>query len=265
VIGNHQTKPQQPPNLTMAESVELLTAHHLPYRVVNIIEDAQQFVVLVTAYLTSWTHLEHAIRGTIARGVPISLVLRAPDGAKRDRDKREEEADFMKSLGVKVHFVERLHAKAYVNEKEAIVTSFNLVSGSNESIELGVLIQDPALVLDCVAKIQGYCNGPLIDTPNSAKGSQPTAAAPTQEPKREAEAAFCIGCADRGPFNPSKPMCLSCYRSSKKGRDLDALPKRSCHSCGKPGPSTLSRPICPSCWQELPKPEQARITAALSK
>jgi hypothetical protein len=69
----------------MSENVERLTAHHLPYRVVNIIETAQEFVVLVTACLESWAHLNHAIKSTVARGVLISLVMRAPDGAKRDR------------------------------------------------------------------------------------------------------------------------------------------------------------------------------------
>ncbi len=141
----------------MADNVELLTAHHLPYRVVNIIEEAHEFVVLVTAYLTSWPHLDHAIKSAIARGVRVSLVLRAPDGAQRDRAKREREAADLKELGASVHFVDRLHAKAYINENAAIVTSFNLVSGSNESIELGVLLQDAELVHDCIAKIRSYC------------------------------------------------------------------------------------------------------------
>ncbi|MBZ0152452.1 MAG: hypothetical protein K8J09_13065 [Planctomycetes bacterium] len=245
----------------MPENIELLTAHHLPYRVVNIIENAQEFVVLVTAYLSSWTHLDHAIKTTIARGVPISLVMRAPDGAKRDREKREEEASALKALGVQVHFVERLHAKAYVNEKEAIVTSFNLVSGSNESIELGVLIQDPDLVRDCVAKIRAYC--PTLDSKTKAVPRAGEVAAAAVKEKADA-AAFCIGCSEELPFNPTKPLCLSCYRSSKKGKDLPALPRRACHRCGKPGPGTLSRPICPECWQSLPKDVQARITATLA-
>lgn len=246
----------------MPENIELLTAHHLPYRVVNIIENAQEFVLLVTAYLTSWTHLDHAIKTTIARGVPINLVMRAPDGAKRDREKREQEAEDLRQLGVKVHFVERLHTKAYVNEKEAIVTSFNLVGGSNESIELGVLIQDPVLVRDCVSKVQAYCPDLVAAKPPATKANR---AATPASPKHEAETpAACIGCSDPLPFNPTKPMCLSCYRSSKNGEDLAALEKRSCHRCGKPGPATLARPICPECWKSLPKDLQDRITAALA-
>ncbi len=246
----------------MPENIELLTAHHLPYRVVNIIENAQDFVLLVTAYLTSWTHLDHAIKTTIARGVPINLVMRAPDGAKRDREKREQEAEDLRQLGVKVHFVERLHAKAYVNEKEAIVTSFNLVSGSNESIELGVLIQDPVLVRDCVSKVQAYCPD-LVATKAPTPKASKAASASNQKPEVEAPAS-CIGCSDPLPFNPTRPMCLSCYRSSKKGEDLAALEKRSCHRCGKPGPATLARPICPECWKSLPKDLQDRITASLA-
>lgn len=246
----------------MPDNIELLTAHHLPYRVVNIIENAQEFVLLVTAYLTSWTHLDHAIKTTIARGVPISLVMRAPDGAKRDREKREQEAEDLRQLGVKVHFVERLHAKAYVNEQEAIVTSFNLVSGSNESIELGVLIQDAVLVRDCVSKVQAYCPDLMVAKAPSPKTGKATI--PSSQKHELEGAASCIGCSGPLPFNPTKPMCLSCYRSSKKGEDLTALEKRSCHRCGKSGPATLARPICPDCWKSLPKDLQDRITAALA-
>lgn len=241
----------------MPDSIELLTAHHLPYRVVNIIENAQQYVVLVTAYLTSWTHLDHAIKATVARGVPITLVMRAPDGAKRDREKRQEEADALRALGVQVHFVERLHAKAYANEHEAIVTSFNLVSGSNESIELGVLIQDQELVRDLINKVRTYCPD-LAPTDKKAAPTKTVA-----QVAKEPQSAFCIGCAEPRPFDGTKPMCLSCYRSSKKGSAADTLPRRSCHACGKPGPATLDRPICPDCWKALPKDVQKQLTAAL--
>ena len=241
----------------MSDSIELLTAHHLPYRVVNIIENAKQFVVLVTAYLDSWTHLDHAIKATVARGVPITLVMRAPDGAKRDREKRQEEADGLKALGVKVHFVERLHAKAYANEQEAIVTSFNLVSGSNESIELGVLIQDQVVVNDLLSKVRTYC--PEL-SPLGKPAAQAKAAAPAA---KAVESAFCIGCSDPVPFDGTRPMCLSCYRSSKKGSEVERLPRRSCHACGKPGPGTLDKPICPDCWKVLPKDVQKQLSADL--
>lgn len=243
----------------MADNVELLTAHHLPYRVVNIIEEARESVVLVTAYLSSWPHLDHAIKGAIARGVRVSLVLRAPDGAQRDRAKREREAADLQELGACVHFVDRLHAKAYINESAAIVTSFNLVSGSNESIELGVLLQDAELVHDCIAKIRAYC-------PELAIGQVATARTPGKQsaPPARKEQAHCIGCAEPLPFDPARPFCLSCYRSSKKGSDVSALSRRVCHRCGAEGPATLDRPICPPCWKQIPKDEQAKITASLA-
>jgi hypothetical protein len=230
-------------------SAELLTAHHLPYRVVNVIEDAKEFVVLVTAYLEMWTHLEHAIRGAVARRVPVTAILRTPDGSKREQDKKRDAAKHLEGLGATVHFVERLHAKAYINEGEAIVTSFNLVRASQDSIELGVHIQDPELVRDCLRKVSAYC-------PELSKPVKPTAKPAGREAQPKKEDGFCIGCAESHPVDPTKPMCRSCYRSSKRGADPAALPKRSCHFCGSDHAATLDRPICIKCWKALSKTEQ---------
>ena len=53
-----------------------------------------------------------------------------------------------------MHLVERLHSKIYLNEKQAIVTSMNLVKGSAvDSKEIAFLIQDAdthAEILDYV-------------------------------------------------------------------------------------------------------------------
>lgn len=240
-------------------STELLTAHHLPYRVVNVIENATEYVVLVTAYLQTWTHLDHAIRSAIARGVRVAAVLRSPDGSKREQDKKREEADALAELGVRVHFVDRLHAKAYMNENELIVTSFNLVHASQDSIELGVHFQEAALAQQCLSKIRAYCPELEVGKPaEPTRSKSPVATSPT------AGSAYCIGCADPMPSDPSRPLCKSCYRSSRRGTELEALPRRTCHRCGSAHSSSLVRPICIECWKTLSKDEQTTLKQILS-
>ena len=97
---------------------------------------------------------------------------------------------------------------------------------------------------------------PLLDELPDPKAAEATATKP-------AESAFCIGCGDPRPFDGTKPMCLSCYRSSKKGTEVERLPRRTCHVCGWPSPQTLDKPICPDCWKSLPKDVQKHLSAAL--
>ena len=45
------------------------------------------------------------------------------------------------SSDIDVYFNEKLHAKCYMNEDTAIITSMNLYEASEKNRELGVLIQ----------------------------------------------------------------------------------------------------------------------------
>src|SRR5690606_32959106 len=120
--------------------LETITDHHLAAKVIDVVTEAQEFAVLVTAYLKTWSHLTTAIRNAVDRGVRVHLVIRDEDGRKQEREKRSQELEKLQALGVIVHEVERLHAKAYLNERECIITSFNLLGASQDSIEIGVRV-----------------------------------------------------------------------------------------------------------------------------
>lgn len=228
---------------------DILTAHHLPYAVVNILEKAQQYAVLTTAYLRSWLHLDHTIRTAVKRGVRVHLVIRTPDGSNRDRVKTRAEIDKFANAGVTVHPVERLHAKVYLNESEAIVTSFNLVMESHESHEIGVRFTDPQVVGDFFEALLGFAPGL-----EEARSKEARTETPSQLEKQAARSAtaFCIGCSDELPRNPRRPLCRSCYSRSDGGYRCEELSKRVCHLCGKPHPGTLERPLCRECYRALP-------------
>jgi len=55
--------------------VTLLSAHHLPYRVLGVIEEAKEYAVLVTAYLQAWSHLEQVVRVAVDRGTKLLIQV----------------------------------------------------------------------------------------------------------------------------------------------------------------------------------------------
>ncbi len=236
----------------------IITGHKIPAAVLDLIVEAQDYLVLTTAYLKSWIHLDHALKQALGRGVRVHCLIRTPDGQRRDREKAEEEIEQLEELGVQVHQLERLHAKAYINETRAIVTSFNLVSDSQNSLELGVLISEPALVEQCLAALADYCP-PIreVRTPRAPRPTRPRPQTPRAPRMIETDTSFCIGCASsEHPYNLDKPLCRSCYRKSADGSDYTVLENRVCHRCGRANRSTVERPLCYSCFKKLPEAER---------
>jgi PLD-like domain len=230
-------------------NLKVLSAHHVAHAVLNVLEEAREHVVLVTAYLRPWIHLEQAVKEAVERGVKVACIIRDPDGPKRDQEKAKEAIETLKKLRASVHIVPRLHAKVYLNESQAVVTSFNLVGGSHDSVEFGVRIGDPEVVKECYERLASYC--PELKSGSTVKHSESRAAA------RPTKVGFCVGCgSDSQGYDPAKPLCRDCYKESRRGTACDVLPKRVCHSCGAAHKASLEKPLCYDCFKQLSSAER---------
>ena len=87
--------------------------------ITSLVQNAQQFVVFVSPYsdLEGWDDLKDAINEASGRGVPVSYYVREKEGL-----------DGLEGLNVKVHEVPLLHAKMFLSESEAIMSSFHLMN-----------------------------------------------------------------------------------------------------------------------------------------
>lgn len=102
----------------------------------QLIGNAHDYLVIISPYnkFDNWDDLQRKLKEAVDRGIRIDYYIRKP--------KRKEEGDNGKSsiekLGIKVEEIANLHAKLYINETSAIITSMNLYhfSGTN-SIEIG--------------------------------------------------------------------------------------------------------------------------------
>jgi phosphatidylserine/phosphatidylglycerophosphate/cardiolipin synthase-like enzyme len=112
-------------NFNRAKGIRFLPPEQISTGVLSLIKGAEQRIVLVTPYLKPWNHLRDAILDKAGKGVEVTLIVRA--------DEIEKAAPFLRlfaEAGVRVRELERLHAKLYMSDSEAIHTSMNLLETS---------------------------------------------------------------------------------------------------------------------------------------
>jgi len=149
----------------------------------------------------------------------------------------------LREAGAHVHTLERFHGKVYLNEKEVIVCSFNLVGASQSSVEFGVHFTDSRLARLCHKELQSYCP----DLGKGVLGRLLARVFSKEQPATEAKRGFCIACGKDKSYHTGFPLCNRCYHASDKGNDVAAFSQRVCHACGKPSAVTRRSPLCKAC------------------
>lgn len=107
--------------------MDVISGTEISGEVLKLIEGAREFLVLVTPYFDPWDRLATEIKRAKSKpGVKVRLLLRGGE----DREKQEPKARELAAYGVEVAFLKRLHAKVYISDSQAIVTSMNLIKSS---------------------------------------------------------------------------------------------------------------------------------------
>ena len=175
-----------------------------------------------------------------------------------------EENIWLESLAsVRTSFCENLHAKCYLNEKEALLTSMNLYEYSQvHNEEMGLLVsreEEPELydeiyqesrrilriseeIRVTVARVDAAENGgERSEAKKTRKRSRTTLETPTD--------GFCIRCEDAIPANPAQPYCTRCHRSWNRYKN-ETYEEKHCHTCGDKHAATLLKPLCLTCYRK---------------
>lgn len=216
----------------------LLSAHHLVFQVQALIERAQSHVILITPYIDLWPSLELVMRQSIERGVEVHVVTRTKDDTHFEKceGRRTGSLARIKALGAALHEIEWLHTKLYLNEQEAIVSSFNLTATGRDGPNLGVHLQGAEAAALALRQVDQWLPG-FSDQPR--RGS--TAASTSRR-----DSAFCIRCNKPcATFNIGKPYCGECWRDRRSEREYKA--EACCHRCGQSATTDLYRPTCSKC------------------
>lgn len=183
----------------------------------------------------------------------------------RENKLQLEENNWLESqIGIRTSLCKNLHAKCYINENEAIITSMNLYEFSQQNNnEMGIYIskaQDTDLYNATLEEVQRLL---IISVEIRVTVKKITADTPRKTEKKVVETkpaftksadkqtGFCIRSGVSIPFNVKMPMSSEAFKYRSKYTDTDNAAK-FCHSSGESshGDTSVSRPILKKNWKK---------------
>lgn len=233
---------------------KFLNSSAITHYLENLIRGSDDKLFLISPYLKFNPRIKQLLDDrNCLRTVDIKVIY-----GKTDLHK--EESDWLKSMdSIKVLFCKSLHAKCYMNEKCAIVTSMNLYDFSQQNNnEMGIYItkeEDSELYRDIVEEVNT-----LIRTSEQAPSfvekvileNTPTKKAflKTRYTKTKVNTkGHCIRCDAEIKFDTDIPLCKKCYQNWKIYSD-ETYEEKFCHKCGKKTKSSMDAPQCYSCFKK---------------
>lgn len=230
-----------------------LTTTGLSYHLEQLIKGAKERVWLISPYLK----VNDRFRELLADANRLKLDIRILYGKN---DLQPDESAWMKDLAyVHLSFVKNLHAKCYLNEEEALVTSMNLYEFSQvNNNEMGIYVtktSDPELFKDIYAECQHLIRSAdevQISVEKVKKDAAPVGRSVPKEPPAHGKLAaratgHCIRCRSEIALNRKRPYCASDYEKWAQYGNED-YEDPYCHGCGAKTGATMKRPLCRDCF-----------------
>ena len=225
-------------------------------------------------------HLEQLIKSAEERLVIISPFLKINDRIKElleDKNRLKldirviygknelvpEQNNWLRTMdSIRTSYCKNLHAKCYVNEKEALITSMNLYDFSQaNNNEMGIYIlrsEEENLYADINTEVNR-----LIRISDEVKVSVERVPRGEKEEKTDHRVSriessksslpkrgVCIRCGTALKLDPRHPYCKDCFVVWKEYEN-ETFEEKYCHICGKSHNSTLLKPACLDCYRRL--------------
>ena len=162
------------------------------------------------------------------------------------------------SSSIRIRFRENLHAKCYLNEDRALLTSMNLHEFSQQNNdEMGILVsrkEDRQLYERIyedalrIVRVSREISVADVGDKDAENGGEHSRAKPRRTPDTPKDG-FCIRCKAGLAVSPARPYCKRCYTSWKQSENPD-YEESHCHTCGNESKATLRKPLCYACYSK---------------
>lgn len=239
----------------------IYTDNDITGQVVRVIREARENLVIVSPYVDRVPHVEQAILEAEENGATIAAFVRK-DGKIEGGNNGKTALDWFRLNDIEIVAVPHLHAKFYMNENEAVVTSMNLLKTSwLGSLELGFVVTGEAhrQLVEYLKTLRRVSGAPELPTKPGLfnKLRKPRAKAQTKRTKKTVvitTKAFCIRCGDplsSAEVKANKTLCRKDYLAWAEYKN-EEYPEKFCNTCGKSRKTSFLKPQCRSCFDENP-------------
>ena len=220
------------------------------YHLQQLIDNADETLILISPFLKVNDRLRQSLEDKDRMKIDIRVIYGKNELAPK-------EIDWLRSLQfIRTSFLENLHAKCYLSEKEAILTSMNLYEYSQiHNEEMGIHItkeDDSELYGDIRAEAQRLLrisDEIRVSVEKVSKEKEIVTVKKNEKGVSAREKGFCIRCKKDIALNISAPYCLACFKSWKKYSNT-TYDEKHCHSCGKEHKTTMEKPVCYDCFKK---------------
>ena len=214
-----------------------LTTKGVSYHIDEIIKNASETLVIISPYLKIDKHTKELLE---RKEIGIYVLYRELD------PKEKKWLDSMKHIQTRVR--KNLHAKCYLNEDYALLTSMNLYEYSQvNNDEMGIFVSfedDEDLYVDIWNEsIQ------LLEWSEEEKAIAKRARRVPRQATAKPAGGFCIRCKTDLPSNPKQPYCSRCF-ASWRGYSNAEYEEKHCHTCGKEHGTSMEKPVCIACFRK---------------
>lgn len=228
----------------------------------KLITTSKEKLFLISPYLQISKQLKLLIQQSEQTNPMIDIKV----VCRKDKINADDMSFLQQLKNVKISALDNLHAKCYLNENSAIITSMNLYQFSQENNwEMGVKIEkseDPQLYDEILGYIQSILGASekyeikKVESSQAQEFSTPQIKMPIKQQQvnksaiATSQSGYCIRCAKKIEFNLEKPLCEKCYPIWAKFSD-PYYKERYCHFCGKETQTSYEKPVCYGCYKKM--------------
>jgi hypothetical protein len=224
-------------NACFQDEYEILTTPQITSKIIDIIEKAEEYCFVVSPYFDPWIQSKISFEYASNKKKKIIFFFR--------HNQKKEDIDSIKEFHDKSHFdivfINNLHAKIYVNENEALITSMNLTDYAQaNNHEIGVLIKNKKKlneIKDIIDKI--FRTGKVSNIGNKYYKLL------NNNLFFEKEISYCTNCGDPRIKIKNYYYCENCTEKNRKGEI--SLLTQYCYLCGEKLAKNGDKSVCPRC------------------
>lgn len=217
-----------------------LTTTAISYRLEELIKNTRELLLHISPFLRINERLKEMLADIDRSGIEIQIIY-------GKNELRPDERAWLESLSsTRTGFCKNLHAKCYLNEHQALLTSMNLYEFSQvNNYEMGILLsksKEGAMYAQVHQEAMRIVRASVETVENPTTDMATENGQPLQP-----MIGFCIRCRVEIPANPLKPYCKEWFVVWYKN---ELYEENHCHLCGKGSPSSLAKPACRPCFKK---------------